>query len=112
MSVKNNWKERVQTELNQAVTARASGNEGMARVCARRAVGILLGEYLSRRGITNIGPSATDRIRVFLNLPDISPAFREMLNHFILHVSPDRSLPGNFDLIAESEWLVANLINE
>ena len=33
-------------EINRAEKARQDGNEGMARVCARRAAGIVVGEYL------------------------------------------------------------------
>ena len=34
----------VDHEIERAIAARMAGNEGMARVCARRAVGIILGD--------------------------------------------------------------------
>ena len=34
------WKVEVETEFERAKAARARGNEGQARVCARRAAGI------------------------------------------------------------------------
>ena len=39
------WKEKLQKEFERAQIARASGNEGQARVCARRAAGIAIREY-------------------------------------------------------------------
>ena len=107
MSPASDWRTFYQAEIAHARLARQSGNEGMARVCARRAVGILIGEYLSRQGIPNPGPSAYDRIRIFQNLPHHSPAVRPIIDHFLLHVQPDRTLPGDFDLIAEAEWLAS-----
>jgi hypothetical protein len=35
-----NWQERYQNELERGEQARRDGNEGMARVCARRAAGL------------------------------------------------------------------------
>jgi hypothetical protein len=104
------WKDQYQVEISQAKSARVSGNEGMARVCARRAVGILLGEYFSQQGIPIPGPSGYDRIRVFQNLSHLNPQIRDTIEHFLIHVSPDRTLPGNIDLIAEAEWLASNLL--
>ena len=38
-------------ELEMARSSRCSGNEGRARVCARRAAGHVVGEYLTRNDI-------------------------------------------------------------
>jgi hypothetical protein len=43
-----------------AVEVRARGNEGQARVCARRAAGAVLREYFQRRGLPVRSPSAYD----------------------------------------------------
>jgi len=39
----------IETELAQAQKAREAGNEGQARVCARRAAGIAIREWYKRR---------------------------------------------------------------
>lgn len=111
MTAKIPWQEQYQAEIFQAKKARIIGNEGMARVCARRAVGVLLGEYLSQQGIPTPGPSAYDRIRVFQGYAPLDPQIREIIDHFLLHVQADRTLPGNYDLIAEAEWLVSKLFD-
>ena len=50
------WQAEIQAELEKAQQARARGNEGQARVCARRAAGIAAREYfaLARRPTPNI----------------------------------------------------------
>ncbi len=100
-----NWKNKYQEEFEHALSARANGNEGMARVCARRAVGILIGEYLTRREITNQGASIYDRFSIFNALPDIDAQTKELVSHFLLTVDTTHSLPDNIDLLSEAQWL-------
>lgn len=109
MSHGTKWNAAYLAEITQAHTARQSGNEGMARVCARRAVGILLGEYLAQQRLPDPGPSAYDRIRRFQSL-GLSAPVREVIDHFLIHVTPEHTLPGNIDLIADAEWLASHLL--
>lgn len=100
-----NWKSEYQKEISQAEVARSEGNEGKARVCARRAAGVVIGEYFRRHGIQGSGASAYDRLRILTELVDISPKIREVADHFILRINPDHTLPIDVDLIAETRWL-------
>ncbi len=110
MIVENRWQVLFDHELQQAISARANGNEGMARVCARRAAGILIGEYLARQGVPFSEPSAHDRLRFILTMPGLSPAIKEVVHHLLLRITPERSLPVQVDLIAEVGWLRDALI--
>ena len=104
------WQEQMERELEAAAVSRAAGNEGRARVCARRAAGYLLGEYFRRRGIPDPGPSAIDRLRFQAAQPGASQQQRSILAHLLLHVDPDHNLPPGVDLIAEVRWLVMQLL--
>jgi hypothetical protein len=106
------WEEDYLSEITKARVARQSGNEGKVRVCARRAVGILLREYFAQQGQNNPGTSAYDRIRLFQSLPHLTAQIREVIDHFLVHVTPDRTLPGKHDLIAEAEWLASQIFVE
>jgi hypothetical protein len=106
------WKTEYQKELEQAISAGAAGKEGMARVCARRAAGIVIGEYLLRRGYIKPGPSAYDRLSLFNSLPDVDNQLKIIASHFLLKVNIDRSLPINADLVSEVQWLMEQLIGE
>jgi hypothetical protein len=106
------WKQEYQEEIEHAIQARSTGNEGMARVCARRAAGIVIGEYLLHRGFTNIIHSAYERISVFNDLPDVDLKCKEIASHFLLKVNPDHTLPLEVDLINEAMWLEKTLMND
>ena len=107
-----NWKMEYEHEIEHAISARTDGNEGMARVCARRAASIIIGEYLIRRGYTNQSNSAFERISIFLSTPDVDDHYREIANHFLLKVNANHNLPIDADLISDAQWLVKNLLLE
>ncbi|MGW8249329.1 MAG: hypothetical protein ACWGO1_01715 [Anaerolineales bacterium] len=101
---------QIQAELEMAENARARGNEGMARVCARRAAGMAAGEYISQRGLPFLATSAYDRLK-FLSGSDAVPRdIRHVAAHFLLRVTPDHSLPVETDLIADARWLIDRLL--
>jgi hypothetical protein len=103
------WEGRYDAELNRATAARTAGNEGMARVCARRAAGIVTGVYLDRRGLGSTN-SAYDHLSLLSSLPDISDEVKEVSQHFLVRITPDHLLPMNVDLIAEARWLREKLL--
>jgi hypothetical protein len=104
-----NWKDKFDRELQQAEEARARGNEGMARVCARRAAGIAVGEYLRLHQHPAPGPSAYDRLRYLQDLPVVSPGAREAAGYLLTRITVDGELPGEVDLIAEARRMVKEL---
>jgi hypothetical protein len=106
------WLEHYTAELKHAEEARAKGNEGMARVCARRAVGWVLGEYFERRGMAVNSPSAYERVQMLMDLLDTPAEVREAAGHFRARVTPEHELPVEADLIAEARWLKGELLGE
>lgn len=103
-------REKIQQELSKARAARAAGNEGMARVCARRAAGIVAEVYLRRRGIHFPGPNVYERLKFLREMPEISPKAKEILHHFLVKINPDKTLPVDADLIADVYWLEDELL--
>ena len=103
--------ERYQTELKMARTARLAGNEGKARVLARRAAGIVVGEYLKQNGYPLSDPSAYALLKYFHSLPEVPEEIRQVAEHFLLRVDKDQNLPVPVDLIAEAAWLENTLLS-
>jgi hypothetical protein len=101
---------RFQQELQRAESARAANNEGMARVCARRAAGLAANAYLRRRGIPASGPSAYDSLRYLVAIPDLPEDVRRVAEHFLVRITPEHILPVEADLVAEARWLAARLL--
>jgi len=106
------WKSLFQAEINQARNARSKGNEGMARVCARRAVGIIIGEYFRRNRIPLDSPSAYDRLRYLEEMPEISVELLTKIQHFLVRVDFNKNLPVDADLIAEAQQIRIILLEE
>ncbi len=99
------WKIRFDHELSTALQARSKGKEGMARVCARRAAGIIVGEYLFRRGLILTSPSAIQQLRYFVSLEDAPEEAREIAQHCLIHLDSQHKLPIDADLVKEAQWL-------
>jgi len=104
------WKILFQAEIKQGESARKIGNEGMARVCARRAAGIVIGEYLLRSGVSTSGTNAFIRIRILLNHSQTKARVREITANFLLQVDQDHKLPEDIDLIKDARWLAKELL--
>lgn len=108
----NQWMDYTNAELIQAEEARQTGNEGRARVCARRAAGYIIGEYGYRENIQFPSGSVYIRIKYLADQPDITPHAREILKHMAIRTKPDHTLPIEADLIAEVGELAMELLGE
>jgi HEPN domain-containing protein len=106
------WKTQLNNELQMAYAARAVENEGKTRVCARRAAGVAIREYLSRNGITPPSISAYDLLK-FLEEMDETPAdLRQATAYLRLRVTEEFRLPVNVDLVAEAKKICTVLLPE
>lgn len=104
------WQTQINAEFEKAEEARARGNEGQARVCARRAAGIAVREYLLRRGIRPPSASAYDLLNQLRGDPDLSPGLRRIADHLTLRVTEEFKLPVNADLVAEARIFCEELL--
>lgn len=108
----NNSSSEIQHEFDLANRARANGNEGQARVCARRAAGIAIRDYLTRRGMRPPSRSAHDLLNLIKEETPLPPDLKLIADHLTLRVAEDFKLPIEADLIEESrllcEWLLKN----
>lgn len=112
MSGNNEWEIQFEAEMERAQSARQTGNEGMARVCARRAAGIVVGRYFEQRGLPVPGPSAVDRLNYLAALTDTTPENREIIHHMLIKVTEKHTLPIEADLISDAQQLRLNLLPE
>jgi predicted phage-related endonuclease len=104
------WKEDIEGELERAEQARARGNEGQARVCARRAAGIAAREYFTRRGERVRTSSAYDLLNLLKDDPRLSRDLKLIAEHLTLRVNEEFKLPVNLDLIAEAKKFCEELL--
>jgi HEPN domain-containing protein len=104
------WKAQIQAEFKKADEARTRGNEGQARVCARRAAGIAVREYLTRRGIRPPSNSAYDLLNLVKEDPQLSPELKQIADHLTLRVNEEFKLPVEADLVAEAQIFCDRLL--
>lgn len=96
-------------ELDLAVTCKAEGQHGKARVLARRAVGMASQMLLKSLDRCRPGLSALDSISELRRSNFAKPAWEPFLSHFLLHVDEDHNMPGGVDLVDEAAYLISEL---
>ena len=96
----------VTAELQMAVNARSSGNEGKARVCARRAAGWAVRGWRERRGIGNGGQSAHQHLQGAALDRKLPPHIRAAAAHLIMRIDENHELPIGADVLDDARVLV------
>jgi hypothetical protein len=108
----------ISTELDRAEAARAAGNEGRARVCARRAAGMAAREFLDRhepgtidsiQGSTRSG-NIYEALLILAAYPGLASDLKQAVLHLTTRVSEEFSLPAEIDLIDEARKLIEGVI--
>jgi hypothetical protein len=96
-------------ELAKAYETRHKGNEGMARVLARRATGLSIREYLEMLDFDQRGLS----LNALLNNGDVRrklpAAVYEALDRLSTRIGMDFSFPMNFDLLVDAKFVIERL---
>ena len=107
-----NSQTQIQAEFDKATQARAKKNEGQARVCARRAAGIAIRDFLTRRGTHIPSTSAYDLLNLIKEDTLLPTDLKVVANHLTLRVTEEFKLPIDADLVAEAralcDWLLKN----
>ena len=101
---------QLRKEFEKAQQARINKNEGKARVCARRAAGIAIREYLTRKGTQVPSMSAYDLLNLLKEDTLLPSDMQLIVDHLTVRVTEDFELPVDADLIAEArilcDWLL------
>jgi hypothetical protein len=106
------WKVIFDQEIENAQAARSSGNEGKARVCARRAAGVVAREYFARRNERYHLRSAYQNLQTLRDHPDTPQSIRQITGHFLERITEEHELPSDADLIVAARRLAAELLDE
>lgn len=103
------WQDEIRKEMADAETARQAGNEGRARVCARRAAGIAARDWLTRNGVRVGNTSAYETLKMLSESPTLDPDMLQAAIHLTMRVSEAFTLPEGVDLIEEARLLTRKL---
>jgi hypothetical protein len=108
----NSLLDRIKLELDQAYLYRARGNEGRARVCARRAAGWAVAAFRQGRSGVETHPNAYHQLRWFRKFEDVPTELRKAADRLTTHVSPSHELPHRQDPLEDAEMIVHALLKE
>lgn len=107
---------KIETELSRGEAAHRDGFEGRARVCARRAAGAAIHEFLELRSLELAGPSAVDLLAYLPGLieregilEEDGAEIKQVVSYLLMRVDESFSLPILVDLLTETRWLIATL---
>jgi len=93
---------QIEEELLLAKQSRLEGNEGRARVCARRAAGAAVREYLVETGKTKELENAIQSLLIFAQIETLPGRVQEAVDWLVQRVNQDHNLPPEVDLIHEA----------
>lgn len=93
---------QIKEELLLAKQSRLEGNEGRARVCARRAAGAAVKEYLEKKGITKKQESAIQSLLILGQLEKLPDRVQKAVDWLVQRVNQDHNMPPEVDLIHEA----------
>ena len=115
ISSMNDFNTQLRNEFEKAQQARINKNEGQARVCARRAAGIAIREYMTRNGTRVPSMSAYDLINLLKEDTLLPLDLKLVTDHLTVRVTEEFQLPVDADLIAEArvlcDWLADKKID-
>jgi hypothetical protein len=100
-----NWQIQLKAEFDKATEARIKKNEGQSRVCARRAAGIAIREYFTRRGTQPPNTSAMDLMNMLQEEANLPADISTIIDHLTVRVTEEFNLPVQADLVAEARVL-------
>ena len=100
----------IQAELADARNSRAAGNEGRARVCARRAAGLAIGRYFERWMDQPLPASAYVLLQWLSEREEIQDDLRAAARRLTVRVTPEYKLPHIEDPIDDAQMLVQGFL--
>jgi hypothetical protein len=100
---------RIERELAAAEEARKAGNEGKARVCARRAVAVASEAWLARLPVRRWGGDAMEHLRQIQQEASFPLPIRQAAERLSTAVPQRDSAPFTTDPTTEARLIIAHL---
>jgi hypothetical protein len=107
-----NLPKEVKSELELAVAVRSAGNEGKARVHARRAAGWAIRSWYARKGCSKKGQSAFSYLQGVSNDSSVPAHIREAASHLILRITVHHDLPIETDILDDARLVARYFIDK
>lgn len=111
------WEGRAREDLARAEEARAEGNEGMVRVCSRRAVGWAAKAYLRVKGVEKIKASGFENILQLVDEGLVGSETENAIERLTSNLESENAQgeevwPKELDLVADARAVISALFPE
>jgi hypothetical protein len=100
----------IEAEFVHAHYSRAKGNEGRARVCARRAAGLAIGIFFEQCMSKSPPKSAYSLLQWFSQREEIPEHLKLSAQRLTERVTPEYKLPHNEDPIEDAQRIVTTIL--
>jgi len=100
----------IEAELTAGRQARKAGNEGMVRVCVRRAAGAALGFWLETHPRQGWGMDAMTRLKGLAQAVDVSGEVRDAASRLTARVTPAFTSPHTTDPLEDARIIIRHLL--
>ncbi len=100
------YKERISKELQIAYASRKQGNEGRARVCARRAVGIALTFFFESTNEQVKDQDAMDLLKHVQSIPEFPPELQQSATRLTARIGADFQYTSNTDPLEDAKAII------
>ncbi|MEC4675179.1 MAG: hypothetical protein VST68_13400 [Nitrospirota bacterium] len=104
-----NWREQIEQELAKAATGLREGNDGLARVCARRAVALGAQNRMERSGVSAPPADAMHQLRKIQEDEEFPLWVREVAQRLLTKVTQRDQVPMSTDPIADARLILTYL---
>jgi hypothetical protein len=105
-------REALDLELENAHTSRREGNEGKARVCARRATGLAIRVHFEEMEESIPTTNTLRLLKWFADQPQFSDELRKAASRLTVHVTTGHNLPHQEDLLEDAKFLITAMLEE
>jgi len=106
------WQDSIEQELTKAFEGRQSGNDGLARVCARRAVALAAQHWAEQRHLPIWQGDAMHQLRQIEGETTFPLPVREAAQRLLTKVTEQAQLPMTTDPITDARMILDHLNSE
>jgi hypothetical protein len=105
-------KAQIRHEMEHAAASRMGGNEGRARVCARRAAGWAVNHLRQSNNDAAKPGNAYEALRWLQDQTMIEESVRRAAQRLTTRLTPEHKMPYSEDPLQDAEWVIKHIFNE
>jgi hypothetical protein len=110
MTSREEVEQRIRAEMEDAQRSRQQGNEGRARVCARRAAGWAVGWFVETNHLAEPHQNALDHLHWLTTFPEVTQGLKDAAGRLTTKINEDGSLPHAVDPLEDARLIIETVL--